>query len=180
MATPATKDDISEEELKLLGAIRTLDVKPEGVDSKEGFESFLKKYEETFKGQTTEKRQTPRISTFFGEEGKGDVSYRTWRYEIECLLEERIYSEDVLLLAIRRSARGEAADILRRLGTKASVGDILKKFESTYGQIDNPETILKDFMPVKWSLMKLSPNMQHVFRNFLRRRWILMYSNRLT
>lgn len=48
-------------------------------------------------------------------------------------------------MAIRRSARGEAADILRRQGTKALVGDILKNCQSTYGQIDNPETILKNF-----------------------------------
>lgn len=43
MATSATKDDVSEAELKLLGAIRTLDIKPTGVESKAGFENFLKR-----------------------------------------------------------------------------------------------------------------------------------------
>lgn len=60
-------------------------------------------------------------------------------------MEGRTYSEDSILLAIRRSARGEAADILRRLGTKASIREILSKYQSTYGQIDNPETVLKTF-----------------------------------
>lgn len=100
------------------------------MDTKAGFESFLKIYEESPKTQTAEKRQTPTISSFFGEAGKGDVSYSTWRYEIECLMEEKVYSEHVLLLAIRQSARREAANILRGLGTKAPFGEILRKFQS--------------------------------------------------
>lgn len=41
--------------------------------------------------------------------------------------------------------KGEAANILRRLGIKASVGQILAKFQTTYGQIDTPESISKKF-----------------------------------
>lgn len=68
MATPATIDDVSE--LKLLGAIRTLSVKPEHVETKEDFEKLLSKYGATHKSVTTitaDKRTTPRISVFFGE-----------------------------------------------------------------------------------------------------------------
>lgn len=74
---------------------------------------------------------------FFGEENKGDVTYSTWKYEIQCLVKEKIHPEETLSLAIRRSFRGEAADILRRLGTNASIGEVLNKFHSTYGQIDS-------------------------------------------
>jgi hypothetical protein len=48
----------------------------------------------------------PRISRFFGEGSKEEVIYLTWRYEIQCLMEEGSYPEDVLLLAIRNSAKG--------------------------------------------------------------------------
>ena len=49
---------------------------------------------------------------FFGEDGKGEVTYQTWKYEIECLKQEKKYPEDQILLAIRRAAKGEAANIL--------------------------------------------------------------------
>ena len=42
-------------------------------------------------------------------------------------------------MAIRRSAKGEAANILRRLGVKASINDVVKKFNSTFGDIDSAE-----------------------------------------
>ena len=48
-------------------------------------------------------------------------------------------------MAIRRSAKGEAANILGRLGVKASINDIVKKFNSTFGDIDLPELIMKKF-----------------------------------
>jgi hypothetical protein len=145
MATPATKEDISNEELKLIGAIRTLGIKPEGVSSKEEFEDYMHKYETLTHPLHGDKRSFPRISTFFGEENKGDVNYSTWKYEIQCLVEEKIYPEETLLLAIRRSVRGEAADILRRLGTKANISEVLHQFHCTYGQIDSIETVLKKF-----------------------------------
>jgi hypothetical protein len=102
MATPATKEDIADEELKLLGATRTLDIKPEGVETKEGFENFLNRYEDATKPKPhiVGKRQTSRISIFFGEEGKVEVNYKTWRYEFRCLIKERCYDEDILQFVI--------------------------------------------------------------------------------
>ena len=104
-------------------------------------EKFIKDYDK----EGTERRQLPRLSIFFGEDGKGEVSYQTWKYEIECLKEEKKYPEDQILVAIRRAAKGEAANILRRLGIKASITEILKKFNSTFGDIDSPELIMKKF-----------------------------------
>lgn len=142
----ATKDDITDEELKMLGAMRNLRIKPEGIESPADFEKFVKTYD---KDSFIEKRQLPRLSIFFGEEGKGEVGYQTWKYEIECLIQEGKYQEDQILMTIRRSAKGEAANILRRLGTKAHIGEILKKFNSTFGGIDSPEIILKKFYAVE-------------------------------
>lgn len=59
------------------------------------------------------------------------MSFYTWKYEVRCLLQERIYREEQILQGIRRSRKGEAANVLRRLGAGVSVEDILKKFEST-------------------------------------------------
>lgn len=142
----ATVDDITQEELKLVGAMRCLRVKPEGVETRADLEKFMKDYD---KESHTEKRQLPRLSIFFGEEGKGEVVYQTWKYEIECLVQEGKYAEEQILMAIRRAAKGEAANILRRLGTKARIVDILKKFNSTFGDIDSPEIVLKKFYAVE-------------------------------
>jgi hypothetical protein len=62
-----------------------------------------------------DKRQVPMLSIFWGEDNKGEVTYMTWHYQIQCLIEEGSYPADVLLLAIRTSAKGEAGEIMRRL-----------------------------------------------------------------
>lgn len=141
----ATKEDVTEHELKLIGAMRHLKIKPEKVETTEELEKFMKEYEK----EGTDRRQFPRLSIFYGEEGKGEVGYQTWKYEIECLQQEKKYPEDQILLSIRRSAKGEAANILRRLGVKASVQDILRKFNSSFGDIDTPELIMKKFYAVE-------------------------------
>ena len=116
MATAPTKDEVTEHELKLLVAMRHLKIKPEKVETTEELEKFIKYYD-----GGTSLHQHPRLSIFYGEDGKGEVGFQTWKYEILCLQEEKKYPEDQIFLAIRRSAKGEAANILRRLGVKASV-----------------------------------------------------------
>lgn len=142
---PPTKDEVTAHELKLIGAMRHLKIKPERVETTEEMEKFIKDYDK----EALERRQLPRISIFFGEDGKGEVTYQTWKYEIECLKQEKKYPEDQILMAIRRAAKGEAANILRRLGVKASVEEILRKFNSTFGDIDSPELIMKKFYAVE-------------------------------
>ena len=41
----------------------------------------------------TSSTKFPRISLFYGETGKGEVTYRTWRYEVNCLLRENTYNK---------------------------------------------------------------------------------------
>ncbi|KAH3748101.1 hypothetical protein DPMN_182538 [Dreissena polymorpha] len=45
-----------------------------------------------------------------------------------------------MLLGIRRSVRGEAADMVMRLGEEAKVEDILELFQSSFGNIETPES----------------------------------------
>jgi hypothetical protein len=84
-----------------------------------------------------------KISTFYGEKGKGDVNFKTWDYEIKCLMGK--HPEEEICHAIRRSVKGDAASVLRRLGVDARLMDILRKFDSIYGDIDTKESLLKKF-----------------------------------
>lgn len=84
-----------------------------------------------------------KIPQFYGESGKGEVNYQTWAFEIKCLIGK--HSEDEIMLAIRRSVKGEAADIVRRLGVDTTVREVIKKFEATYGDIETSTSILRKF-----------------------------------
>lgn len=84
----------------------------------------------------------PMISLFYGESGKREVNYLTWKYEIRCLMEENVYSSEQILLGIRRSVKEQASDILRSMGTKVELDEILRKF-TTYKDINTPECIIK-------------------------------------
>lgn len=101
--------------------------------------------------ETTESMETtkqysgfPRISTFSGS-AKGETNYEFWRYEIQCLVSEKVYREDQILQAIRRSVKGEAANVLMRLGTSASIDEIIHKMNSIYDTIDSGQRILGQF-----------------------------------
>ena len=146
MAEAPTRDEVTEHELKLIGAMRHLKVKPEKVETTEELEKFIKDHD---KDGGAIRHQLQRLSIFYGEDGKGEVGFQTWKYEILCLQEEKKYPEDQILLAIRRSAKGEAANILRRLGVKASILEILKKFSSCFGDTESPELIMKKFYAVE-------------------------------
>ena len=93
--------------------------------------------------------QVPRISIFFGDDPKGEVSYQTWAYEVKCLQAEETYTDEILLQAIRRSLKGHAADQLRYIGVKPTIADILENFSSTYGTVETSESILKKFYACK-------------------------------
>ena len=49
------------------------------------------------------------------------MTYDFWKYEVECLQEDRSLAEEDIRLVIRRSLKGEAAHVLKRLGHKVSV-----------------------------------------------------------
>ena len=56
-----------------------------------------------------------------------------------------IYKPEVLAQAIRKSLRGEASNLLRRLGIGATIPEILAKFESVYGAVDRKGSVLAKF-----------------------------------
>ncbi len=90
--------------------------------------------------------QPPRVASFSGDEtSKGDTTYDLWKFEVECLQEADLHSVGTITQAARKSLKGEAARIVKRLGTGASLSTILKKMEDVYGVVDTGETLLAEF-----------------------------------
>ena len=142
-----------EEEKKLIETFKELAVKPK-FDTKEDLESWLKdfgkvKVEPSAKADPTAtvslSNNFPRISLFYGDNVKGEVSFPQWMFEVKSLLLEKQYKPEVLAQAIRKSLRGEASNLLRRLGIGATIPQILEKFESVYGAVDTKENVLAKF-----------------------------------
>ena len=72
-------------------------------------------------------QKPPRISIFYGDSVKGEATYAQWVYEVKCLLIEKTHKPKVIAQAIRRSLRGEASNLVRRLGIGATIPEILDK-----------------------------------------------------
>ena len=83
-----------------------------------------------------------RIAVFSG--GRNDSSYELWRYEVTCLRKEG-YAIETIMNAIRRSLKGEPANVMMRLGPACSIEEILLKFDSIYGNVLGTEDILAEF-----------------------------------
>lgn len=149
-----------EESKQLIDAFNKLKVKPK-ADSPEDLELWLKAFgtEGSVKTEpgthdTTPKTvvtssQQPRISLFYGDNIKGEATYAQWVYEVKCLLIEKTHKPEAIAQAIRRSLRGEASNLVRRLGINATIPEILDKFDSVYGEVDTKEHLLAKFYSAK-------------------------------
>lgn len=162
-------DKISDKDRKLLDAFHKLHFHPD-IDSVEDLERFMRKYgsikkepkekEEVLEENdmdvrgrdqayrttaTSNPHQYPRFSQFYGEGPKGEVTWETFKFEVEAVRTDNAFQEEQILTGIRRAVKGEAGDLIRRLGTTTSLDEVIKKLESTYGQIDSKETVLKKF-----------------------------------
>ena len=87
----------------------------------------------------------PKVKTFSGETPipKGEVSYEQWRHEIICVRDD--YSRQNAMEGVRRSLRGQAADMVRYLGPTATVGDVVDKLDVIYGRIATLDVLMQDF-----------------------------------
>lgn len=151
---------VSEEELNWIKALRDFKLSPDVGDPK-ALETFLKTFnkreEEKMKGKATpvvtpavptplgSSHHFPKLSIFSGDNNKGEVSWESFKYEVDSLVAEHTFTEEQLLLGIRRSLKGTASDIVRRLGTGITVKDIVTKLNSTYGSIESAQTIMQKF-----------------------------------
>ena len=91
--------------------------------------------------------QVPRIPQFSGDDPpqKGDVTYREWRYEVQCLMNDPEIKETTIIQSIRRSLRGTAKTMLIPLGEKARVREILDKLNILFGEVSNNGMIMQEF-----------------------------------
>ena len=158
----------TEEVAKLVEAFNKLKVKPK-ADTPEDLELWLKEYgkedepkanpkvdikkepssDDKIKTTVSSTVHQPRISIYFGDTGIGEVTYAQWVYEVKCLILEKVHKQEVIKQAINDFLRGEAGNLLRRLGYGATIPEILDKFESVYGEVDSKEHLLPKFYSSK-------------------------------
>jgi hypothetical protein len=146
----------SDESKKLIEAFKTLAIKPK-FDSPQELSDWLVshasaasdkevKQEQVTPPVTTMAHQPPRISLFSGEPQKqSDTPYDLWRYEVKCLMTEKVYTSATVANAVRRSLKGEACRTVMILGINADVQEIIAKLDSIYGPIDIKESLLASF-----------------------------------
>ena len=98
-------------------------------------------------------KKPPKLSVFAGDQDfPGAVEYQLWRHEVNCLMEEGLYSNNAIRLAVRRSLQKEAALLSKRLGSKATLTDILGELEKNFGVVQNEENALDEFRKAKQGL----------------------------
>ena len=151
--------EFSEEEAnRLVESFKALGVKPKS-DSPEDLRQWMLQFSVTQETKETKAAdqagntenmkmqytQFPRLANFSGETGKNDVRFDLWKYDVQCLREERIHTPDSIRQAIRNSLRGEAGRIVMRLGPKASVAEIMEKLECVYGTVEMGENLMSEF-----------------------------------
>ncbi len=91
-------------------------------------------------------RQPPKLSNFSGDpSAKGEVSFDHWRWEVDCHVHDALYSSDAIRQAIRKSLKGNAGGIAKRLGADASIKEILGKLDTVYGTVESGESLLAEF-----------------------------------
>lgn len=87
----------------------------------------------------------PKLPQFSGELKKEDVEFVVWKYEVNCLLKSGIYSEYCILESIRSSLKGKARSVLLHLGERATVPEIIKEMDATYGNVATTEKLKEQF-----------------------------------
>ena len=141
---------ISEDEQRLLEALHLLGIKPR-IGSVEDISTSLHafsgvKTDPEVKIDTSVRQQNyqyPKLSQFYGEDGKGEVTWDAFKYEIEALLCDKVFIHEQILLGVRRACKGKAGDRIRRLGLHMSITDVLQTFDSDYSSVESREMVMK-------------------------------------
>ena len=87
----------------------------------------------------------PRLPNFSGAQEKDSTPYEVWRYELNCIMDGKLYSQEMISETIRRSLKGEAAKVLVRMGPKASNQDMVSKMDGLYGLVATEGSLLSQF-----------------------------------
>jgi hypothetical protein len=90
-----------------------------------------------------------RIVPFSGSGGSNEVSYEAWKFEICTLLKDKTHSKSDIESAAKKSLRGEAANVIRRLGIYADISTVIDKLDGMYGVVEDSESLLSQFYNAK-------------------------------
>ncbi|XP_060080934.1 uncharacterized protein LOC132560286 [Ylistrum balloti] len=140
-------------ETKLVQAFQDLGVTPR-CDSAEDFKQWMAGYVKQLGEVKDEKKdverlivtQNARLPPFSGDPTvKGETTYDLWRYEVECLRKDKTITPEALGQLVRRSLRGNAGKVAMRLGTDASIADLLRQVECNYGVVEDQEALMGKF-----------------------------------
>lgn len=147
---------ISKEDEKLLKAFHSLPFTPK-VENSDDLMAMMRMMGKMTMGgepspapvEQTKKYNFPRLPTFFGELNKGDVSWPTFKYEVDSLVADDVFNQDQILYGIRRALKGKASDHLRRAGTGLTLDTAIRKLEREFGSIETPESVLQKLYSVE-------------------------------
>lgn len=89
--------------------------------------------------------QFPKLPCFFGEENKGECNWDVFKHEVESAMSDGVFSEEQVMLGVRRALKGTAAEMVRNLGTHITVREAVKKLDSAYGNIESRGSASKKF-----------------------------------
>ena len=89
--------------------------------------------------------RVPNITVFSGNTTAKNENFDTWKYEVNCLQLGDQYPLKVVAEAVRRSLKGEAANVVKRLGITVSIPDIVQKLEGVFGNVVLTENVLAEF-----------------------------------
>ncbi|MES9884870.1 MAG: hypothetical protein ABW185_28830 [Sedimenticola sp.] len=146
--------EYSEDEVKaLVESFKAIGVKPK-ADTPEALKAWMtdlvasgrisSKVDPTpHLGPTPPYAYVPKLSYFSGT--SKDTDYDIWKYEVQSMSNDHLYSESIVMQAIRRAVKGEAARVLMHMGFSRSVREILDKFDSCFGFVQEGQTILAAF-----------------------------------
>ena len=156
-----------DESHRLINAFERLGAKPKtdsAEDLKQWMEQYLLSQQETghkrreliredsplgsARHSSTHVIHQPNVAIFSGNPDQKGVAFETWKFEILTLKKEGVYSSHIITTAAKKSLRGEAAKVSRRLGVDATVDHILNKFEGIYGMVEDFEDLLAQFYNV--------------------------------
>ncbi|KAH3844826.1 hypothetical protein DPMN_087089 [Dreissena polymorpha] len=146
--------DLTKDEVKLLEALKIFGIQPkcdtpqDMLRIAQAFGSVKSEEPEHVVPKATEVKvgyQYPKLSIFFGDQGKGEVTWDTFKYEVEATVNSKVFKSEQVLLGVRRAVKGSAGDVLRRLGPDVTLQEVMQKLDSTYGCIESRESVMRKF-----------------------------------
>ena len=153
----------NEEKERLVNMFESLEVKPK-MDNTEELKTWMADYVKgqgrlehdvgpdpniPVAGKATHIIQMPRLVPFSGSGDQKEISYESWRFEVLTLLNEGTHSPKEVETAAKKSLRGEASNIVRRLGIDADIDMVIFKLDGIYGLVEDAEQLLSQFYSAK-------------------------------